>query len=131
MPIDYKRYPYSWPGISKEIRQERAENRCECSGVCGMHESRCTAMNGEPHPVTGSKVVLTVAHLGIDKADGRPGDKNDLWDIRLENLMAMCQRCHLLFDLHDHVRNRAINKRNAEIEAGQIELFGEKQEGMT
>lgn len=58
-------YPADWPEISLHIRTVRAEGRCECVGECGRHPGpdRCTALNGKPHPVTGSRVVLTVAHL--------------------------------------------------------------------
>jgi hypothetical protein len=70
-------YPTNWPAISKRIRFERAANRCEW----------CQAENGQPHPVTGSKVVLTVAHLDHD-----PRHCAD------DNLAALCQRCHLAYD---------------------------------
>lgn len=85
MPIDYSEYPADWPEISKRIRTERAGNKCEW----------CGAENGKPHPVTGSKVVLTVAHLNHEKHD-----------VRGENLAALCQRCHLGYDakMHAHAR---------------------------
>lgn len=67
------RYPKEWPPISLWIR------------VCaGWRCEWCPAVQGEPHPVTGSKVVLTVAHiLNDDPADVRPA-----------NLAALCQKCH-------------------------------------
>jgi hypothetical protein len=98
MPIDYKRYPVAWKRISRLIRFRRAQNRCEW----------CGAENGLPHPVTGSRVVLTVAHLGEPYAAG--ADKHDKLDIRAENLLAMCQACHLRFDLADHIRHRRENR---------------------
>ena len=85
MPCDYKEYPANWKEISARIRNERAQNRCE----------ECGAQNGKPHPVTGSKVVLTVAHLNHKKDD-----------VRGENLKALCQRCHLRYDLSHHIFNR-------------------------
>ncbi len=88
MPIDKTKYPPDWPDISLTIRRDRAQWCCEW----------CGTPNAEPHPVTGSKVVLTVAHLGIDKEDGTPGDKDDKLDCRPENLAALCQRCHLNYD---------------------------------
>lgn len=43
--------------------------RCKCAGHCGSPrcvtrhgEQRCTAVQGQPHPVTGGKVTLTTAH---------------------------------------------------------------------
>lgn len=89
-------YPPDWQQISLRIRTSRAEGRCECMGECGnshrrdvpgWHSQQCAAENGSRHPVTGSKVVLTVAHLNHHPADCRD-----------ENLVAMCQRCHLTYD---------------------------------
>ena len=75
-PENRSRYPADWRHISARIR-ERAGNKCEW----------CEASNGEPHPVTGSKVVLTVAHL-----DHQPENCAD------DNLAALCQRCHNRYD---------------------------------
>lgn len=121
MPVDMSRYPENWAEISERIRFERAGGRCECTGECGLHKGRCAAVHGEEHPVTGSKVVLTTAHLGTDT-----GDKHNKMDVRDENLKAMCQRCHLIFDLPEHVHNANVTrhekKREAAIEAGQMEM---------
>ncbi len=57
MPINYKEYHPKWSLISKLIRFTRAKNKCEW----------CGAENYKPHPATGSKVVLTVAHIDHDK----------------------------------------------------------------
>jgi hypothetical protein len=93
MPMNLKDYPRDWPALSRRIRFERAGGKCEW----------CGAVHGQPHPVTKSRVVLTVAHLGAAKPDGTPGDKHDKHDCRPENLAALCQRCHLGFDHGDHV----------------------------
>jgi len=122
MPVDMSRYPSNWPEISHRIRFERANGRCECDGECGQHEGRCTAVNYNPHPVTGSKVVLTVAHMGTAKTDGSPGDKHDKMDCRPENLKSMCQRCHLSFDIKEHMANAAVTRRKKRIANGQLEL---------
>ncbi len=76
------RYPRDWRMISRAIRA-RANNRCEGS----PQYPDCDAVNHEPHPVTGSKVVLTVAHL-----DHRPEN------CAPDNLRAWCQRCHNTYD---------------------------------
>lgn len=91
MPIkDWTRYPPHWKEISKAIR-ESAENRCEGS----PKYPDCRAANGQPHPVTGSRVVLTVAHLDHDPGNCEP-----------DNLRAWCQRCHLTYDAGHHARTR-------------------------
>ena len=105
MPIkaeNRSKYPKEWPLISRLIRKYRAGGRCECTGECGTKhyvdpsqvEVRCAARNGEPHPVTGSKVVLTVAHLDHNPANNRES-----------NLKAMCQRCHLRYDKNEDPRS--------------------------
>ena len=112
MPIDYSLYPDNWREISESIRFDRAKNRCECHGVCGNHVERCGAMNYEAHLVTGSKVVLTVAHLDHDISNNDP-----------QNLCAMCQWCHLNYDAQYHAKNAAKTRRQQLIENGQMELF--------
>lgn len=120
MPVDMNRYPDNWKDISLRIRV-RAEGVCECEGECGTHQGRCTASNYGLHPVTGSKVILTVAHLGHET-----GDKHNKMDVRDENLKAMCQYCHLLFDLDEHIQNRRRNltakKLRVMIDAGQLQM---------
>lgn len=85
MPIraeNKSRYPKDWPAISKAVRDE-AGNRCEGSPAW----PDCRAENGKPHPITGSRVVLTVAHL-----DHQPENCDRA------NLRAWCQRCHNAYD---------------------------------
>lgn len=112
MPIDYKKYPGCWPLISEFIRYVRAGNRCET----------CGAKNKKPHPVTGSKVVLTVAHIRNEKFDVRfnpleynPEDKEN-------NLVAECQRCHLWRDRKIHARNRKYGRDHNRKEQLSLEL---------
>lgn len=129
MPVDMSRYPPEWESISLRIRA-RSGGRCECTGECGTHEGhakktrRCNARNYKPHPLTGSKVIFTVAHLGVENIDGTPGDKHNKLDCRDENLKAMCQRCHLLFDLDEHIENRKETMRQRFIEKGNRYLPG-------
>lgn len=89
MPINYKEYHPKWKLISRLIRFTRAKNQCEW----------CGAINSQPHPITRSKVVLTVAHIDRNK------DNNRFW-----NLAALCQRCHLKHDVCQHVNNRKYGK---------------------
>jgi hypothetical protein len=133
MPMDRKRYPKDWEEISRRIRFERANGFCEWCGIRnGWFRSKDdhTTWYGpdivdDPwfKRLTLTKVVLTVAHLGVDKPDGTPVSKADTMDCRPENLAALCQRCHLNFDRDDHLRNRLINRRRRLVEAGQQEMF--------
>ena len=102
MPMDRSKYPDNWEEISHYVRFVRAKGRCE---VCG-------AEHGKPHPITGSKVVLTTAHLNHDTTDNR-----------LNNLKAMCQRCHLRYDAREHARHAAQTRYRKIAEAGQGILF--------
>jgi hypothetical protein len=97
MPIDKEKYPADWDALSYRIRKERAEDRCECVGECGLHKDRCPALYKHPHPVTGSTVILTVAHLDQDTYNNFP-----------ENLKAMCQRCHLIYD-RNYYRDQSLS----------------------
>jgi len=98
------KYPANWSLISRRIRLERAKGRCECTGECGRgrHKGRCKAVNKRPNPMTGSMVVLTVAHLNHKPHDCRP-----------KNLKAMCQYCHLVHDLDQHLATLRRNRRPA------------------
>lgn len=121
MPIrasERARYPRNWRQISDRIRFVRAAGRCECSGECGAHDPRrCAAVHGRPHPVTGSRVVLTTAHL-----DHTPENCDET------NLAAMCQRCHLAYDAKQHAAN-ASHTRALKASAGLEPLFDLAPEG--
>jgi len=100
MPIDYSEYPENWHEVSRRIRFERAANKCEW----------CGAENGKPHPVTRSKVVLTVAHLNHEKHD-----------LSESNLAALCQKCHLGHDLERHNINRKYGRLTRELNGDLFE----------
>jgi len=103
MPMRRELYPKNWSEVVAAVR-ERSGNRCEGSPAY----PECRAENGQPHPVTGSKVVLTTAHLNHQHGDAR-----------LEVLRHWCQRCHLFYDRHIHAENA---RRTREERAGQERL---------
>lgn len=95
MPIkDKSRYPVNWENLSWAVRM-RAGWRCEGSPAY----PDCRATHGESHPVTGSKVILTVAHLDHDPGNNEP-----------DNLRALCQRCHLTHDAQIHALNASVTR---------------------
>jgi 5-methylcytosine-specific restriction endonuclease McrA len=102
-PENRKRYPKDWPQISLSIR-ERAGWKCEGT----PQFPACRGEHGEPHPVTGSIVVLTVSHTDHTPENCDPA-----------NLRALCQRCHLNWDRPHHMANRQARKRR---EAATMEL---------
>ena len=75
-PENQHRYPRNWREIRAAIL-ERASHCCEW----------CHAAHHQPHPITGSRVVLTIAHLDHTPEHNDPA-----------NLRALCQRCHLAYD---------------------------------
>lgn len=95
-PENRNRYPSDWATISLRIK-ERAKWQCECAGECGRgtHPERCPNKHLKPAYGTGSKVILTTAHL-----NHIPEDCDD------ENLKAMCQGCHLHYDKDHHAETR-------------------------
>ena len=111
-PENRNRYPKDWPEISARIRA-RAGDRCECEGECGRgtHDGRCQNRQAQPAYGTGSKVVLTTAHL-----DHVPEHCDD------ENLRSMCQGCHLHYDRHHHAETAYRTRRVGRVIA---DLFGE------
>lgn len=115
MPINYKEYPKHWKEIRERILK-RADNKCEFCGVInhsiihrtgkgiedwvywpeGM-ESEAWSLDG----LKSTKIILTIAHLDHDKTN------HDVSDDRLK---ALCQKCHLGYDLKRHISNRINNK---------------------
>ena len=94
-PENRARYPRNWRDIVEQVRA-RSGNRCE--GLPMWPD--CRAENGQPHPATGSRVVLTTAHL-----DHVPEHCD------LANLRHWCQRCHLVYDQKHHAETRAAGRR--------------------
>lgn len=104
-PENRKRYSKLWKIWSFCIRADRAKWKCEWYG----------AEHGHPHPVTQSKVVLTVAHL-----DHTPETMD------LKQLAALCQRCHNSYDTPVRGKDR---RDRGYIENGGRLLFGEQKGG--
>ena len=105
MPISRdmaRRYPTDWKLRRRFIIQYRAQNRCEW----------CGAANKEPHPDTGSTVVLILAHVW----DKTPESSS------LLNLAALCQRCHNRWDAADRARSRIRRRLAGLLRAGQLPL---------
>lgn len=103
MAFNRHRYPATWPEIRRRILA-RAGNCCEGT----LQHPDCRARNHEPHPETGSRVVLTIAHMW---------DMNPL-ACEESNLRALCNRCHLSWDRQHHLakqrRNREARKRRVQ-----------------
>lgn len=74
MSIDYTNYNPSFKALSYRLRK-----------IIGKCED-CGALNYQPHPITGSMVVLTIHHINHITTDDRRS-----------NLKVLCQRCHLAY----------------------------------
>lgn len=129
MPTDMNKYPPDWPQRRKRILK-RANYECE---QCGFQDrehiwsvkiygtgKRKWVRNKEvarkmvldsgwgkkiyenPGPVIKRvKVILTIAHLDHDETN---------WDVKDERLMALCQKCHLVYDAQEKTK-RVLGKK--------------------
>ncbi len=129
--IDYKKYPPNWKTEIRPAVLERADNCCEKCGLFNHQKVYSVKHNGQsiwfelpsdalrcagvPHlhgyekEVKQVRVVLTIAHLN-----------HDITDNRMENLKALCQKCHLNHDKELHARNA---RKTREKKAGLQNLF--------
>lgn len=105
-PENRARYPADWKLRSRFVRFYLARNRCEWCGV----------ENYQPHPITGSRVVLTVAHVHDDRPEAAS----------LLNLAALCQRCHNRHDARDRLRRR---REREETKSGQMQMVLANDQG--
>lgn len=123
MPSPRHLYPSNWAEVSRYIRFERAQGRCECTGrndsriLCGLHcthpgPRRCVEVNGQPAIWAKGTVVLTCAHL----CDCSPLCANP------EHCIAACNRCHLRIDMLLHARHSAESRRLYKEYLGQVPL---------
>lgn len=133
MPINYKEYPKNWKTEIRPAVLKRANNCCEFCKVpnykiilrgewngiecyqdddgnifdANTSESIGSDYVGEVHPTNKFiKIILTIAHLDHDKQNH---------NISIDRLRALCQRCHLRYDVQNHVRNRK-NKNQFKLE---------------
>ncbi len=89
-PENRDRYPRDWALRSRFVRFVRGRGACEW----------CGAKHGEPHPLTGAKVVLTCAHVYDDRPEAAS----------LMNLAGLCQRCHNGHDAKSRAYRRALRR---------------------
>lgn len=103
--MDRSRYPNNWDEIANRLIVERAGLRCEWDG--------CTAQNAQPHPMTGSLVVLAACHT----CDCEPkcGDA--------AHLLVLCQMHHNRLDARQRVNTAGETRRTRLVDAGQQWLF--------
>jgi len=137
-PENKKLYPDNWKDISKYIRFERAENKCEVCGVDNYKhifrgiwkgDSIYLDMDGYVYNASNSslilhnseligvsllsdkiiKIILTVAHLDHDP---RNNDHS--------NLKAMCQKCH---NNYDKFHRKETRRKSKEVDSLEVKLF--------
>jgi hypothetical protein len=114
MPCNYKEYPENWKWLSTQIIKD-AGNRCE---LCYAPNAETVARyKDHKHPwekisdikfkddlidkFRPVKIVLTVHHIDSNKMNSKK-----------QNIIALCQRCHLRLDLQKHMANRKAKNNN-------------------
>lgn len=110
-PDQRQRYPADWRRMSHELRTAAG---WRCQGTPAF--PHCRAEHLRPHPETGSRVVLTVAHLDHQPENNAP-----------ENLRVLCQRCHLHHDRAHHRQNAAETRRKKQLTRFQRTLEAAQQ----
>lgn len=129
MPIDYTQYPKNW---FTEIRPTILVRENWACKFCGLSNGKrgyrdqngifieCDEFLERWCEKVGKKVfriVLTIAHLDHNR------DNNSL-----DNLAALCQKCHLNHDKEQHILTRKINASNKrEREKNEKKTFGKKR----
>lgn len=130
MPMDRRKYPKNWNAIAQTIKHNANWSCQECGrpcrkpGVpwkvfihwlCDHPERRWIKETLEKDREKVQRFTLTVAHLNHDTRDNR-----------IENLKALCPRCHLAHDRDHHITNaQATRRRKKEKyfqQIGQIRL---------
>jgi hypothetical protein len=109
MPWDKTQYPVNWDSEIRPAMRRRADDCCEGS----PRYPDCRAQNYTPHPETGSRVILTTAHLC------RCVPKCAI----LDHLRLLCQRCHLSLDLDLHRQHRIDTLRRERERQGQLPFW--------
>lgn len=130
MPINYKEYPKNWKELREQVLK-RADNKCEFCGVPNyeiiyrdlqgnwhtknkvnnMKSDEGFILFGDNFNWKPTKIILTIAHLDHDKEN---------YDVSIDRLRALCQRCHLRYDAKNHAENR---KKNLAEKKGLQNLF--------
>ena len=117
MPINYKDYPPNWKTEIRPAVLARANNCCEECGAPN-YATIYRPEKGKPDwkfafgdaedamaldGVKITKIVLTIAHLDHDKHNH---------SVQIDRLKALCQRCHLKYDLPHHIANRKYGRKH-------------------
>lgn len=87
-PENRHKYPSNWKDL-REAVLKRAHHRCELCFVPNGAIIQRDETGIWRHAIesSGTRIVLTTAHINQDIADNR-----------MVNLLALCQRCHLRID---------------------------------
>ena len=113
MPIDYKKYPKNWAELRAQVL-DRAYNCCEFCGLANYavgyrmpdgqflfhHIAKQKYQYEHDIFLAGgrrTRIVLTIAHLDHDETNH---------NVSIDRLRALCQRCHLRYDIQEKKKRR-------------------------
>lgn len=110
MPMDRSKYPPDWETIRARILTRAGSPD---GGPKGAKCEFCGIENYTETMITGSRVVLTIAHLDHDPEN---------WEVKDSRLKALCQSCHLAYDAEHHAKSRRIKYIGHSEEQGELAL---------
>lgn len=100
MPINYKNYSSDFKLRSRFIRFVRAKNRCENCGAWNYQFlDKHTRELTDPTDANAIRIVLTTSHLD-----------HDITNNSFYNLKALCQKCHINYDIPHRKESRRKKK---------------------
>ena len=130
MPVNYSRYPPNWKSEIRPRILKRANNCCEKCKVKnyqsvfrGIYQGKevyqyadgsiysypdCEHFTTDAHALIkpvgkdkAIKIILTIAHLDHDETN---------WNVKDDRLKALCQKCHLIYDIQEKKKRKAHKK---------------------
>lgn len=119
MPVEYSRYPKNWQSEIRPFILKRADNKCEKYFVenysYGWRDEQGNFHLGTDEEIESGvsknnkkiiRIVLTISHLDHDEENH---------EVKMERLEALCQRCHLKYDVEEKRRRRIIKEAESKL----------------
>ena len=143
MPINYDRYPRHWPIIRNAVLIRAGGNEDNpivgsCCAWCGVRNYSVGYTNPSGKFISDGKSydVAADARKEARRLKDQTGDKYiaiclaiahihdpNTMNCSMDNLVALCQRCHHNLDLKLKKKHEALRKRKSQVAAGQLDIW--------